>query len=300
MKNKKTITTLVIFIALFALIATLTGILSSIGNNTCQYEYTSIHGQTVTIFGKGLYQHMSSDVAIQGIAQDFVTLFIGIPALLFALFLARKGTLKSKLLQAGILSYFFLTYLFYMNMAMYNALFLVYIVLTGTTFFALLITILSIEIDTLPTTYNKSTPVKIVGGFLIFTATSIALLWLSILVPPLLDNTIIPLSVEHYTTLTVQGFDLALFHPLIFVAGLLLIKRNKFGFLMAPVVLIFLSLLMTALIAKIIAMAFAGVNVIPAIFIIPLIAAFAITCGIILMKNIQTINDNGQHTKTTE
>lgn len=176
---------------------------------------------------------MSSDVAIQGIAQDYVTLFIGVPALLFALFLARKGTLRSKLLLAGIVSYFFLTYLFYMNMAMYNAFFLVYVILTGTTFFALLLTIMSIEIDTLSTSYSKSTPVKVVGGFLIFTASMIAL------------------------------------------------------HLVAPIVLIFLSLLMTALVAKIIAMAFAGVNVLPAIFIIPLTAILAITCTIILMKNIQ-------------
>lgn len=300
MQNKKTISILVFIIASFSLVATLTGILSAIRTGSSEYQFESIHGQKVTIFGKGLYQHMSSDVAIQGIAQDYVTLFIGIPALLFALFLVRKGSLKSKLFLAGILSYFFLTYLFYMNMAMYNALFLVYVILTGTTFFALLLTILSIEINTVSKFYSKSTPVKFIGGFLIFTASMIALLWLSILIPPLIDNTIIPLSVEHYTTLTVQGFDLALFHPLIFVAGLLLIKKNKYGYLTAPIALIFLSLLMTALIAKIIAMAFAKVNVIPAIFIIPLIAAFAITCGIILLKNIQTISDNEQHTKTTE
>jgi len=292
MQNKKIISILVLIIASLALAATLTGILSGIGTESCEYQFESIHGQKVTIFGKGLYQHMSSDVAIQGIAQDYVTLFIGIPALIFSLILVRKGTLKSKLLLAGTLSYFFLTYLFYMNMAMYNALFLVYIVLTGTTFFALLLTILSIEIDPLPKSYSKSTPVKFVGGFLIFTSSSIALLWLSILIPPLLDNTIIPLSVEHYTTLTVQGFDLALFHPLIFVAGLLLMKKNKYGYLTAPIVLIFLSLLMTALIAKIIAMAIAGVNVIPAIFIIPLIATFAISCTIILMRNIQKTIDN--------
>ena len=285
MKNKKVISTLVLIVAVLAIIASATGIFSTGGSG--QYEFQSITGQAVTIYGVGVYKHMSADVAIQGIAQDYVTLFIAIPALLFALFLARKGTLKSKYLLAGILSYFFLTYLFYMNMAMYNALFLVYIALTGTTFFALILTLLSIEIDKLPTTFNEKTPVKLIGGFLIFTATSIALLWLSILVPPLLDTTIIPLSVEHYTTLPVQGFDLSLFHPLIFVAGLLLIKKNRFGYLMAPVALIFLSFLMTALIAKIIAMALAGVNVVPVVFIIPCITVAAIVCSIMTLKSIK-------------
>jgi len=280
---KKVISILVLIIAVLALIASATGIFSTGGS---QYEYQSITGQTVTIYGVGVYKHMSADVAIQGIAQDYVTLFIAIPALLFALFLTRKKTLKSKYLLAGILSYLFLTYLFYMNMAMYNALFLVYIALTGTTFFALTMTLLSIEIDKLPMAFNDKTPTKLIGGFLIFTATSIALLWLSILVPPLLDKTIIPLSVEHYTTLTVQGFDLSLFHPLLFVAGLLLIKKNRFGYLMAPVSLIFLSFLMTALIAKIIAMSLAGVNVVPVVFIIPCITILAIVCSIITLKNI--------------
>lgn len=284
MKNQKVISTLVLIVALLAIIASSVGVFSTGGSG--RYEYRSIRGQNVIIYGEGVYKDMSADVAIQGIAQDYVTLFIAVPALLFALFLTRKGTLKSKYLLAGIMSYFFLTYLFYMNMAMYNALFLVYIALTGTSFFALILTLLSIDIEKIPLAFSRMTRVKFIGGFLIFTATSIALLWLTILVPPLLDNTILPLSVEHYTTLTVQGFDLSLFHPIIFVSGLLLIKKNKFGYLLAPVMLIFLSFLMTALIAKIIAMALAGVNVVPAIFIIPCIAFVSVFSSIITLKSI--------------
>lgn len=69
---------------------------------------------------------MSSDVAIQGITQNYVTLFLAFPFLIFALFRFRNGSLKGKFMLAGVLNYFFLTYLFYMNMAMYNAMFLVY------------------------------------------------------------------------------------------------------------------------------------------------------------------------------
>jgi hypothetical protein len=173
-----------------------------------------------------------------------------------------------------------------MNMAMYNSLFLLYVALTGLSFFALAITLLSIGTDQLFVIFKKTTPVKLIGGFLMFNAISIALLWLGVVVPPLLDKTIVPLAVEHYTTLNVQAFDLSLFLPISFVAGLLLIRRNTYGYLMAPVYLVFLSFLMLALIAKIIAMALAGVNVIPAIFIIPCIAVVSILCGVILFKNI--------------
>ena len=69
-------------------IAAFTGISSDDGPG--QFEYTSIRGEDVTIYGKGIYRHMSADVSIQGIAQDYVTLFIGIPLLLFGLYSARK------------------------------------------------------------------------------------------------------------------------------------------------------------------------------------------------------------------
>lgn len=288
MQNKKTISVLVICIALLAAIAAAAGIFTHQGSG--QYEFKTIHDQTVTIYGKGLYQHMSADVAIQGIAQDYITLFLAIPLLLLSLFWARKGSLKGKFMLAGTSGYIFLTYLFYMNMAMFNQLFLVYVSLTGLTFFTLVLTLLSININQLPQVFNKPLPTKFIGGFLIFTASIIALLWLSVVVPPLIDKTIVPLSVQHYTTLTVQAFDLSLFLPISFVSGLLLIRKHKFGFLMAPVYLIFLSLLMTALIAKIVAMALAGVNVVPAIVIIPCIALVAIGCSFILIKNINVNN----------
>lgn len=285
MKNQKTIYILTGCIAFLSAIASATGIFSSAGQGS--YSYQSIRNETITIYGKGLYHHMSADVAIQGIAQDYVTLFMAIPLLLIALFNIRKGTAKSKLLLAGILNYFFLTYLFYMNMAMYNAFFVVYILLTSTSFFAFILTLLSVDVVGLPLKFNADTPVKPVGGFLMFLAACIALLWLQIIVTPLIDGTIIPKSVEHYTSLTVQGFDLSIFLPVAFLSGLLLVKKNPYGYLMAGVTLILLSILMTALVAKIIAMALAGVNVIPAVFIIPAFMFLAMFSAWVLFKNMK-------------
>ena len=284
MQNRKTISALIFLITIFSIIATVSGIFTSKG--TGNYEFKSITNQTVTIYGKGLYENMSADIAIQGIAQDYVTLFIAIPLLIFALFWSKKGTLKSKLFLAGVLNYFLLTYLFYMNMAMYNKIFLIYIILVSTSFFAFVLTLLSIDVKKISQHFNSKTPIKFVGFFLIFLSSMIGLLWLSVIIPPLIDGSIIPKSAEHYTTLTVQGFDLSIFLPIAFISGLLLIKKRQFGYLMASVTLVFLSLLMTALVAKIIAMALADVNVIPAIFIIPFFLIFSIICGTILYKNI--------------
>ncbi len=285
MKQTKTITILVFCIAAISAVAAAAGIFSGQGPGT--YEYESIRGQIVTIYGKGLYQHMSAEVAIQGIAQDYVTLFIGVPLLLISLFLAGKGSVKGRFLLAGTLGYFLVTYLFYLAMGMYNPLFLAYAFLMGASFFAFTIIMLSFDVDILPAAFCANTPVKFTGGFLIFNAFAIAFLWLSIVVPPLIEGSIYPKGLEHYTTLIVQGMDLGLLLPLAVVSGVLLIRKKPFGYLLGPAYLIFLSLLMTALTAKITAMGMRGYNIIPVIFIIPTFNLLSIICSILLIKNIK-------------
>jgi hypothetical protein len=283
MKFIKAIRLLVYSITILAIVATTSGIFTTDG--TGEYEHISIRGETVTIYGKGIYQHMSADVAIQGIAQDVVTLCLGIPILLISLYFARKGSIKGRILLAGTLLYFLLTYLFYLAMAMFNPMFLVYVLLLSASFFALILTIYPLLSENLSEFFHPRLPVKFLGGFLIFNAIAIGSMWLQVVIPPLVNDTI-PIDLDHYTTLIVQGFDLALFLPISFISGILLIKRAPIGFLLGSVYFVFLSLLMTALTGKIIAMAFVGVNVIPAIFIIPLINLTTVLCSIVIFRHI--------------
>lgn len=289
---KKPLPVLILLIVLFAIAATTTGIFSSGGPGN--YAYTSIRGKTVQIYGKGLYKDMSAEVAPQGIAQDHVTLFIAIPLLIISFFKAVKGAEKGKYLLSGTLGYFLVTYLFYMVMGMYNSMFLLYVILTGLSFFSFIIMIRSFDINQLPDFFKSTTPLKATGGFLMFSSIIIAMMWLSIIVPPLINGTIIPLQAEHYTTLIVQGLDLGILLPGSFISGLLLIRKKTTGYLLAPVYFVFLSLLMTALSAKIIAMKLLGYNVIPAIFIIPMFNLIAVICTISLLKNIKNISQNFQ------
>ncbi|HLP47669.1 MAG TPA: hypothetical protein VK469_17115 [Candidatus Kapabacteria bacterium] len=284
MKHQRTVTILVICIAIFAALAASIGILSNEGQGLS--EYKTIRGEVIEIYGKGIYKHMTAEVAPQGIAQDYVTLFIGIPLLLIALFKTRKGSFVGRFLLCGTLGYFLVTYLFYLVMGMYNPLFLVYAFLMGTSFFAFSLTMLSFEVEKLPAYFRENTPVKFTGGFLVFNAFSIAFLWLSIVLPPLLDGTIYPKSLDHYTTLIVQGMDLGLLLPLAVISGILLLKKKAFGYLLGPVYLVFLSILMTALTAKVIGMALLGFNVIPVIFIIPTFNIITIICSILILRSI--------------
>ncbi|MFW6254298.1 MAG: hypothetical protein ACOC41_05145 [Chitinivibrionales bacterium] len=286
-ENVKTTVILSIIVALLAAVAGVSGIASDQGGET--FEHESIRGRTVTIFGKGIYRHMSEEVAVQGIAQDYVTVFIAVPLLLLSLFFTVKGSLKWRFVFAGSAGYFLVTYLFYLTMGMYNGLFLVYAALLGCSFFLFTLTLLSFNVRSLPAVFSEKTPVRITGGFLVFNTGCIGLLWLSIVVPPLMQGTVYPAQLEHYTTLIVQGLDLGLLLPLSAVSGLLLMGKRPFGYLLAPVYYVFLSLLMIALTAKIIGMGLIGYSIIPVIFIMPAIAFIAFLGAVILIRSLKVV-----------
>jgi hypothetical protein len=290
-QHKRTITLLVLLVAILAGVAGGLGILSQEGPG--QYEYQSIRGETVTVYGQGIYKHMSADVAIQGIAQDYVTVFAGIPLLLLGLYLFRRKSLRGSLLLAGVLMYFLVTYLFYTAMAMYNALFLCYVSLLGLSFFGLVLTILS---------YYQTGPSKevfsrrlmrIAGVFLVANSLMVALLWLGVVVPPLLAGSVYPKELQHYTTLIVQGFDLGLLLPIGVVLGFLAFRKNLHGYVLTTIYLVFLTLLMAALVSKIAFMARAGVNVVPAVFIMPTVFLISALFSVLILKKISARSRRG-------
>lgn len=285
MQHSVLLTIVVILIALVAALATSTAILSHQGPGP--YTYQSIRGETVPIYGYGLYQHMSAEVAIQGLAQDYVTLCIGVPVLLISLFWARRGSRKALFVLSGTLGYFFLTYLFYTAMAMYNALFLAYVFLLGASFMAFILLLFSYDLPHGKNWFASEKQVRTAAIFLIMNASLVALLWLKTVLSPLFDGTIIPPEVQHYTTLIVQGFDLGLFLPMAFVTGILALRKNEYGYLFTVIYTLFLALLMTALSAKILFMARTGANVIPVIFIMPTINLLAVIFSITLLRNIK-------------
>jgi hypothetical protein len=284
MKYKRTISILVLLITILSMAAAAAGVFSDGGPGP--FEYQSVRGRTVFIYGRGIYRHMSVELAPQGIAQDVVTLCVGIPMLIISLLLAERGLIKGRILLAGTLGYFLVTYLFYMTMGMYNEFFLAYVALTGLSFFAFLLALMFLHTGDIGSCFKEGLPVRFLGGFLILNSLAIGALWLGIVVPPLLKGSI-PVEVEHYTTLIVQGMDLGLLLPAAFVTGLLLIFKRPFGYLLAPVYMVFLSILMTALVAKMIGMSMAGVDVGPPLVVIPIIVLTAVTGVVLIMKNVR-------------
>jgi hypothetical protein len=284
-KCKGIITILVLLLTIISGIAAFMGITSD--NGAGQYKYTSIRGEDVTIYGKGIYRHMSADVAIQGIAQDYVTLFIGIPLLLFGLHSARKNSVSGLFVLSGTLMYFLVTYLFYTAMGMYNIMFLAYVFSLCLAFFSLMLTLFSYSIEDIGNLFASEKIIRYAGIFLVINSMMVALLWLGIILPPIFDGSVYPEELKHYTTLIVQGFDLELLLPIGIVSGMHAVRKNSYGYLFTTVYLIFLSILMAALTSKIIFMANAGLNVIPVIFIMPTVCLISTSFSLLILKKVK-------------
>lgn len=285
MKYKKAVTILVILIAILSLFASVCGIFSSGGNG--QHEITSFYGNTVSIYGKGLYRNDSVSVAAQGIAQDIVTIILGLPLLIASLYFSRKGLLKGRFLLSGTLGYFLYTYTSYSFLWMYNSLFLIYVILMSTSFFAFLLTMMSFDVGKLPLCFNEKLPVKFLGGFFIFIGISIGLMWIGRIVPPLLAHSIPP-SLEHYTTLPIQALDLGFMVPVAILTGVFIIKKQPFGYLLSSVITVKEITMLTSITAMIIGQILLGVKVsLGEVIIFPAFNLIIIYCLFLIMKNIK-------------
>jgi hypothetical protein len=202
--------------------------------------------------------------------------------------LYRKGLLKGSLLLTGTLGYFLYTYASYSFLSMYNSMFLVYVALMSASFFAFTLMMMSYDINSLPLFFSEKMPVKFLGGFLLFVSFVFGMMWTGKLGFPLMNHTLPPGDLQHYTTFVIQALDLGFVVPVGLLAGVLLIMRKPFGFLLAPVIIIKEITLLTAMTSMIFLQIKAGVQIGDLlIWSIILFNLLVIYCMILVLKNIK-------------
>ena len=258
MKNKRIISILVIFISILATLTSILGLLNIDHLNI--KEFISITGETVKIYGSGLYKNDSLSTVAQGQASDFITLIFAIPLLLWSLYLSIKGVFKGQLLLIGTLAYFLYTYVSYTFLWNYNVLFIVYVALMSMSFFALVLTIQTIDINSLEKKFSDQLPIKLLTSFQWTIGLLIGLLWIEKIASSILLNTP-PVGLEHYTTLVIQAMDLGFVVPIAFLSGTLLLKKKPYGYLLTSIVIFKGVTMLTAITAMIINMLLQGITV---------------------------------------
>jgi hypothetical protein len=102
------LSTLTLLVSALALVAAGTGVLWT--GHCVGATLHNLYGEPITLKGAGLYRNDSISAAAQVIAQDVITLALGIPLLLVSPWRFRKGTLRGQLLLTGTLAYLLYTY----------------------------------------------------------------------------------------------------------------------------------------------------------------------------------------------
>ena len=283
MKTSKTLIVLSYLIVLLALLAAGAGVFYQGGG--ASYEVTSLRGEKVLIYGHGVYHYDPLSMAVQGIAQDAVTLVLGIPLLLVSLYLYRQGRLRGQLLLTGTLAYFLYTYTSLAFGAAFNPLFLVYVALFSLSLFAFIIAMLSVDVRALPWHFTEKLPRRAISIFMFAGGGFLLLAWLGRIVPGMSGG--IPAGLLTNTTLFIQVMDLGLIVPLMVLSGILLLRRHPLGYLLASVALIKFMTMGVALVAMIIGQLLAG-ELVPMVeaTIFVVMAAASICMAFLLMRDL--------------
>ena len=189
-----------------------------------------------------LYGKETSFLADAATAQDLVGLVIVGPLLLVLAVLAVRGSLRCWLCWLGLLLFTVYNYAIYAFSINFGPLFLVWVAVLGLALFALIGGLAALGTSPVETRLAAA-PVRLTGWFLIVIATLFVMLWLSEIVPDLLAGRA-STSAEDWKVPTnpVHVLDLAFFLPAVFLSGVLLLRRHRFGYATAPAQLIFLGL----------------------------------------------------------
>ena len=106
------------------------------------FTHTSVRGEAVEIYGKGIYRFDSLLMGAGNRGVDAVVLIVAIPFFLITVMFYLRSSLRAGMLLLGMLGYFLYIYGTLSLGAAYNAFFVLYVVLFSASFYAFIVLLL--------------------------------------------------------------------------------------------------------------------------------------------------------------
>jgi hypothetical protein len=229
----------------------------------------------VSFFGAfvpAIYERDAASMAAQGMGQDLVDLFLVVPVFLISLVLFRRGSRLAAFVYGGTLFYILYSFFIYAFGVHFNSLFLFYCLILGLSLYSFVLFMLRMNRLEVESWFGTGRPVRFMGIYLIIVAAMFYLLWLKDVVPSILAGTV-PKTVSDNNLLVnpVHVLDLAIALPGLAIAAVLLMRKRRLGYILAPVSLVFVVILAIALVGMVVMLKVKGISEdisIAAIFII--------------------------------
>lgn len=235
MKNEKIIIKLSAILVLLVWFNAGIGLLYS-GNGSPRYV-ESIHGETVQLFGSGIYANNSAFSAAIRIGTDLIMLLVSAVFLITAL--KRSAGIKMKILHSGLL----VSILYYSVTAafetVFNPLFLSYTAMFAVALFVFIFSL--VDLNNTVKSGNKEYKHTKTAVFTMLSGMT-ALVWLMDIIPSTLTG-IPPDFMSIYTTSPTKIIDMGLIFPTCVMGGVMLLQKKAAGYILPPMMLIFLSII---------------------------------------------------------
>jgi hypothetical protein len=204
------------------------------------FDFLNQYGDTVRIYGDGIYKNDSYFMAHIFKGTDFMALFLALPLMIFALIMdIKNNTIRTKLFLTAIIVYFLYYSVSYSMGVIYNVLHLVYLALFSCTLYASILGYGFLK------TYSIKISAKIYTNglkiFLVLCGLSLFVAWLPDIIVSLIGKKS-PGLIEIYTTQITYVLDMAIISPLIFICLYNLGKNNYIGYILLGIILNMLSL----------------------------------------------------------
>ncbi len=190
-----------------------------------------------------------------GVAQvdgsDRLNLLVVVPTLIIATILTLRGWMSARLVWTGTVLYVVYDFIYYTLTMRFNSLFLVYNAVLGLAFYSLLGVVPSLSIAEAAKRYTRRLPAIVTGVLFLLIALGAAVNWMKQMLPAVLSGQV-PQGIRDSGSITEPAavLDLAFVLPALTIGAVLLLLRRPLGFVLGPILLVFVAwvaLLLTAM-----------------------------------------------------
>lgn len=180
-----------------------------------------------------LYRDPQQWVRATFFGNDLVTLVVAVPLLVAALLLAGRGSVRGLLLWVGVLGFAIYNYAYYLVAAAINAFFPLYVVLAVLSVVTLVLVLTRIDAEAVASCFRPGTPVRLIGGYLAFVGVGLGIAWIAQWAGVVFGGVVPDIGVEPFHI--VATMDLTLMVPVMVVGGVMLWRRQPWGFVIAAI-----------------------------------------------------------------
>lgn len=187
------------------------------------------------IFLDGLYQD-NDFINRVWLGNDIITLVLAIPLMVIALIHTVKGSFKAQFIWLGTLWYMIYNYLFYSFGAAFNKFFLLHIFIFIFSSYAFILALTSLNLVWLKSKLidNVKIPFKRISAYLLLFGVFIGGMWIAMSINYVFSEKI-PAGITQsgHSSAVVFATDLAFLVSLLIVGGLLLWRKNIWGYIIS-------------------------------------------------------------------